>query len=247
MRKYILFSIIMAILVTTLIILYLPKKALDEIYIIKESHYVLYDDEKTIGVKYFSKTKNIINKDDIDGGFIYNSDQSIKFMLETIDIKKIHDEHYLDSMYYGYELIFKLPEITDSYFIEDFNIKLTINSNPYEFFVGSLYVEYPEENSKYVDWYGIEGIKEHLPRLSQILVDVHTMVTIDEIYVGPYRSDFFTGLDNIVINLDANMYVFTTTFVKIYTELGVTYLPNFTYFMNYELLSSGMHQNYIIK
>lgn len=247
MKKYIIFSVIMALLLGTLIYLYLPKKEVKEIRVITESHYVLYAQDLTVGVKYFSKTKDVLNVSDILGGFIYNSDESIKFIIEDISIKKIHDERYIDDLYYGYELHFKLPDITDSYFLESMYLKLSIKDHNYEFFVGSLFVEYPKEADMYVNWYGIEGIKDIGPRLSQIIVDIYDTSPIDAIYIGSTQVDYFMGVDNIVINVKPNAYVFMTTFVKISTDLGVTYLPNFTYFMNYELLSSGLHYNYVIQ
>src|SRR5690554_65391 len=246
MRKYIVFSVITLGLIGLLIYLYLPDKPVDEILVISESHYILYEPDMTIGIKFFSSRKQLIKKTDIDGGFIQNGDQSLKFLLVDLNIEKIHDERFLDTLYFGYELQFKLPEITDSYYMEELFLRLKIKGEYYELFGGSLYVEYPEMNDKYLDWFGIEGIKKDVPKLFQILVDVYDVIPIEKIVVGPENADFFIGSDNIVIQIPENKYVFTTTFVKIYTDFGVTYLPNFEYFINYELLSSGFYKGYVI-
>lgn len=246
MKKYIVFAVIMTVLVALLIYLYLPKPKLEEIYVISESHYILYESDMMVDIKYFSTTKDILNIENISSAFIYNSDQTIKFQIETLEIKKIHDERYLDALHYGYALQLKLPEITDSYYMESLYIKIDLTDKNYEFFAGSLYVEYPLDNANYIQWYGIEGIKDNLPRLSQILIDVHTSVQVEAAYVGPWLTTHFLGSGNIVLNIAPNDYVFTTTFVKIHTSLGITYLPNFSYFVSYELLNAGLHHNYVI-
>ena len=80
----------------------------------------------------------------------------------------------------------------------------------------------------------------------QIIVDVSLRTEIDSIYVGPDETPFHLGLDNIIIQVLSNDYLFNTTFVKIITSEGITYLPNFSYFVNYELLSARLHHNYVI-
>lgn len=246
MRKYVIFSIFILVLTVILILLNLPKTPPHSIKVISESHYILYDDAQKVKVKFFTLSKDLIQSHDISGGFIQNEDASIKFIADTILVLKIHNEHYLDETYYGYELQFLLPEITDSYYLESFYLKVNIKDKVYSFFAGSLYVEYPENNENYIEWYGLEGIKDDGPKLFQILVDLKHLDLIDDIQIGPDVVDFFLGLNNLVIQVKPNPYVFTSTFVKINTYLGVTYLPNFTYFMNYELLSSGLYVTYRI-
>jgi len=246
MKKYIVFSIIMISLVGILIYLNLPKKGLDEILVVPESHYILYEQDKTISMKYFSTKKDILDERMILSTFIYNADETIKFQIEAVYIDTYHNEQYQDKTYYGYELILTLPEIDATYLMDKLYIKINYNHDIYEFFAGTLYVEYPEQQANYIHWYGIEGIKDDLPRLFQIIVDVSLRTEIDSIYVGPDETPFHLGLDNIIIQVLSNDYLFNTTFVKIITSEGITYLPNFSYFVNYELLSARLHHNYVI-
>lgn len=246
MRKYVIFSIFIVFLTTVLILLNLPKAPPNSIKVISESHYILYDNAQKIKVKFFTVKRDLIQGEDILGGFIQNDDASIKFMIDTIEVVKIHNESYLNEVYYGYELHINLPEITDTYYLESLYLKLNIQDKVYSFFAGSLYVEYPQINENYIEWYGLEGIKDDGPQLFQILVDLKQQDLIEEIQIGPNIVDFFIGLNNLVIEVEPNPYVFSSTFVKINTYLGVTYLPNFTYFMNYELLSSGLYVTYRI-
>jgi len=246
MRKYVVFTIIAVGLIMLLIYLYKPDNDGKSIYVISERHVILYEPNQTFGIKYFSETKDILTIDDIEGGFMYNSDASIKFIAEIIHIKKIHNERYLDKLHYGYELLLKLPDITDSYTIDNLFLNLILIESSYEFFVGSLSVEYPEEGDNYIGWHGLEGIKSSGPTLSQIIVDLKHEIPIIKVWIGENEVESFYGVNSLIINVDHSNYVFMTTFVKILTENGVTYLPNFTYFMNYELLNSGLHHNYII-
>lgn len=246
MRKYVVFTIIAVGLIMLLIYLYKPDNDGKSIYVISERHVILYEPNQTFGIKYFSETKDILTIDDIEGGFIYNSDASIKFIAEIIHIKKIHNERYLDKLHYGYELLLKLPDITDSYTMENLFLNLILKESRFELFAGSLTVEYPEANDNYIDWYGLEGIKSNGPTLSQIIVDLKHEVPIMNVWIGTTEVESFYGLNSLIINVDDSNYVFMTTFVKILTENGVTYLPNFTYFINYELMDSGLHQHYII-
>jgi len=246
MRKYVIFSAFIVLLTLILILLNLPEAPPQSIKVISESHYILYDKTQKIKVKFFTTSRDLIQTHDISGGFIQNEDASIKFIADTINVVKIHNEHYFGDTYYGYELHIELPEITDSYYMESFNLKLNIQDKVYSLFAGSLYVEYPETNENYIEWYGIEGIKDEGPQLYQILVDLKQLDIIESIQIGPHSVDFFLGLNNLVIQVEPNPYVFTSTFVKINTYLGITYLPNFTYFMNYELLSSGLYVTYRI-
>ena len=59
-------------LVGILIYLNLPKKGLDEILVVPESHYILYEQDKTISMKYFSTKKDILDERMILSTFIYN-------------------------------------------------------------------------------------------------------------------------------------------------------------------------------
>jgi hypothetical protein len=224
----------------------LPKALPHSIKVISESHYILYDNAQKIKIKFFTISRELIQEDNIFGGFIENEDASIKFIADTIEVVKIHNEYYLDAVYYGYELHLKLPDITDSYYLESFYLKLNIQDKVYSFFAGSLYVEYPVDNENFIEWYGLEGIKDDGPQLFQILVDLKYLDVIDDIQIGPNMVDFFIGVNNLVIQVEPNPYVFSSTFVRINTHLGVTYLPNFTYFMNYELLNSGLYVTYRI-
>lgn len=246
MRKYVIFSCFIVFLTTVLILINLPKAPPKSIKVISESHYILYEPTQKIKVKFFTINRDLIQAYDIFGGFIENEDASIKFIADTIEVHKVHNEYYLDELYYGYELHLKLPEITDSYYLESFYLKLYIQDKVYSFFAGSLYVEYPIDNENYIEWYGLEGIKDDGPQLFQILVDLKHVDIIDSIQIGPNMVDFFMGINNLVIQVEPNSFVFTSTFVRINTHLGVTYLPNFTYFMNYELLSSGLYVTYRI-
>ena len=246
MRKYIVFTVVVIGLIMLLIYLYKPKTIDKSIYVITERHVILYEPNQSFGIKYFSETEDILTMEDIEGGFIYNSDASIKFIAEISGIKKIHNERYLDKLHYGYELLIKLPDITDSYTMESLFLNLTLKESNYELFAGSLTVEYPEPHDNYIDWYGLEGIKNHGPTLSQIIVDLKHKVPIIKVTIGTSEVESFYGLNSLIINVDDSNYVFMTTFVKILTENGVTYLPNFTYFINYELMDSGLHQHYII-
>src|SRR5690554_651043 len=246
MRKYVVFTVVVIGLIMLLIYLYKPKTIDKSIYVITERHVILYEPNQSFGIKYFSETKDILTMDDIEGGFIYNRDASIKFIAEITQIKKIHNERYLDKIHYGYELLLKLPDITDSYTMENLFLNLILKENSLELFAGSLTVEYPEANDNYIDWYGLEGIKSNGPTLSQIIVDLKHEVPIMNVWIGTTEVESFYGLNSLIINVDDSNYVFMTTFVKILTENGVTYLPNFTYFINYELMDSGLHQHYII-
>src|SRR5690606_4097871 len=107
------------------------------------------------------------------------------------------------------------------------------------------YVEYQQVIHN-LPFQGLEGIKSDTPKLSQIIVNITDDVDISEMWIGPYDISFFMADDLLVCNLPEMTYLFWDTYVKIVTNDGVFYLPQFSYFINYELLSFGIFERYVI-
>ncbi|WP_025724661.1 hypothetical protein [Acholeplasma granularum] len=246
MKKYIVFFIVIGILTTILVFMLMPKKDPTKLIFIKQNHYILYDNEEKIRIKYFTRTKEYDLSSQINSGFIQNNDESYKFLIESLMIEKMHDEVYLGDLYYGYEMLINLPNVSDSYYLENFIINLKINDKKYRFDVGSLYVEYPEYNDNYIKWYGLEGIKNNSVQLSQIIVDINEDTPILNILLADQLLDYFMLDQSIIINMNEHFELFNRTYIKIITLDGITYLPNFTYFNNYELLSHTKGSSYVI-
>lgn len=246
MKKYIIGGIFIAIIITTLVIFMLPKKKPTEVIFLNQSHYILYDVDSEVSMIYFTNDPDyhLINK--YSAGFIENEDLSIRFIIDQFKQTKIHNENYQDITYFGYKITFSLPDITDSYYMEKLYLNLDTNGKEYRFFAGELFVEYHDFYEKIIPWTGLEGIKKESPQLSQIVIDVNEKVDINEVFIGPHQVTFFYGDSVLIIDAPDDTYIFYDTYVKIETELGVTYIPQFNYFSNYQLLHSGFYIKLLI-
>jgi hypothetical protein len=247
MKKYIIFGVTCFCLVFLLIYLYWPKKEVDQILIVKEAHYMLYEPDIKLTIRFFQTNSTYQLDAHFTSGFIQNASESIKFIVDDIKINKIHDEMYLDKRYYGYKMELKLPDITGSYEFEELILKLKLDDLYYTFEAGSLYVEYPEANDKFFNWRALEGIKKETPQLSQILIDFIDSAPIEKVMIGKHELDYFIMDNQLVIQMMSQSYLFSKTYIKVYTSDGITYLPNFEYFMNYELLENGVFKPYNLK
>ena len=216
-----------------------------EIYLVTESRFILNEENESLKIHYFAKTEeyNLFSEDDII--YLHNEDETIKFIVELIEIKSFHNEMLLDEIFYGYEVLLTLPSITDCYYIDACYVSFDHNDRTYRFFIGELYVEYQQVIHN-LPFQGLEGIKSDTPKLSQIIVNITDDVDISEMWIGPYDISFFMADDLLVCNLPEMTYLFWDTYVKIVTNDGVFYLPQFSYFINYELLSFGIFERYVI-
>ncbi len=246
MKKYIIGGSILAVLITVLIISLLPKKEAIEVLFLSQSNYILYEKDCQLSFIYFTNDPNYELIDEYSAGFIENEDQSLKFIVDQISQVKIHNEMFRGQTYYGYKIYVNLPDITGSYYMEKLYLKLDTHGQSYHFFAGELFVEYQTGYDKLIPWTGLEGIKKTSPQLSQIIVDVSDYVQIDAVYIGPYLVTYFYGNNELIIHAPEDTYLFNETYVKIVTDMGITYLPQFNYFSNYQLLISGYYSKHLI-
>lgn len=246
MKKYVYLISILIILAVILTFIFQPKKPTREVLFLNETHYILNDGTTPLNFTYFTNDKDFLLIEEDSYGFIENEDKTFKFIAEDLKISEIHTEIYRKQTFYGYQISIKLPDINGTYHFEKLYFKLYSFGNDYHFFVGELYVEYPMEDFKDLKWIGLEGIKASTPKLKQILIDVQSEVLINEIHIGPHLVDYYYMDKLLVINVPEELYIFHSTYIKIIIGNQVSYLPNFKYFINYELLSSGYHQKYLI-
>lgn len=216
-----------------------------EIYLLTESRFILNEMDESLKLHYFTKMKDtdLFSKEDTI--YLHNEEETIKFMVELESIKTFHNEMLFDDLYYGYEVVLTLPSITDSYYIENCYITYSHKERSRRLFIGELYVEYQIEINNY-SFQSLEGIKSDIPQISQIIVSIDSQSEILDVMVGPYQISHFISDNILVLNLAPMKYLFWDTYVKIITDEGEYYLPQFTYFRNYELLSFGFYERYVI-
>ncbi len=215
-----------------------------EIYLISESRFILNDQAETLKLHYFTNKKDfkLFEKDDII--YLHNDSEALKFFIDLIEIKSFHNEMLFDQLFYGYEVILSLPMIEDSYYLENCFISWNNRFETKRIFIGELYVEYVKDIINF-PFQGLEGIKGDFPKLSQIIVNVNDSVEIYEVKIGSYDINYFASDGLLVLNIPEMTYLFYDTYVKIITNEGDTYLPQFVYFKNYELLSFSLYQRYV--
>src|SRR5690606_1584372 len=73
-----------------------------EIYLVTESRFILNKENESLKIHYFTRTEeyNLFSEDDIV--YLHNEDETIKFIVELIEIKSFHNEMLLDELFYGY-------------------------------------------------------------------------------------------------------------------------------------------------
>lgn len=216
-----------------------------EVFMITESRYILNNQDERLKLHYFTKKNDykLFSKDDLI--YLHNKSETIKFLIDLIEIKSYHNEIFFEEIYYGYEMILTLPLITDSYYIEDCYISWNQSYQTRSMFIGELFVE-SNEDIRSFPFQGLEGIKGETPRLSQIIVNIKDDTEISNVTIGPHEIPYFVTDDLLVLNMPEITYLFWDTYVKISTTEGDFYLPQFVYFRNYELLRFGMFERYVI-
>jgi hypothetical protein len=217
-----------------------------ELYILQETHMILYDEEAQLTVHYFTNHEDFKFIDSDTVVFLQNDDSTFKFPIDYIHVKPYHNEVYFDTLYYGYELSFKLPELTGNYHLNKAYLYFERDNKQVRYSLGELYVEYLEDYHMY-PFTSLEGIKKNTPHLSQIIVDSNNIMSPYKVYIGPYEASFFHSDEMLVVNIPTVIrYLFSNTYVKVLIDNETYIVPQFNYFRNYEQLESGFVEKYTI-
>lgn len=246
MKKIIIISVILICIGLGYKFLYQKEDEVErEVYVLTESHYHLYEDYAQASIAYFTNDEDFSIIDETTVGYIYNEEVSIKFILSGFKETKMHTEVYNGQQFYGKRIWFKLPMINDTYTLENMYIELDNLLTRYKFYVGTMHVAYFDEINQF-DFRTLEGKQGDNYTLNEIIVGVNQLNDIEKIKIGPYEATFRYDDLNLIITLPSEIYLLSETYVLIYFEGKVQYLPQFKFFFSYELLNSGHHHKYLI-
>jgi len=216
-----------------------------EILVITQSHYYETGGGDYGYFFYFTDQEDFMLVNHETTGYMQNNDLTFKFPIEDFRIVKDYNEVLDGKLYYGYRVKFKLPHIEGGLYVQNFNIKLTTNNETYQLYLGELYLDYHLDNNKYFPWFSYEASKvSDKPRLDKIYIGMVGFEMVYHVYIGPNEVDFFYSTDSLVIEIPDDQFVLLNTYVKIETAEGITYIPQFEYVTNYQLLASGIYQKY---
>lgn len=246
MKKIMFISIL--VLLGFLVFKYFTKEDEDferQVYVLTDSHYHLYEEGALASVTYFTNDEDFSIIDETTVGYIYNEELTIKFILSGFKESEIHSEYYNGQQFYGKKIYFKLPMINDTYTLKNMFLELDNLLTRYKFYVGTMHVAYQEDIRQF-DLRTLEGKQGENYSLSQIIVGLNKAHDIDKITIGPYEANFTYEDMNLIIEVPKEIYMLSDTYVLIYENGNISFLPQFKYFFSYELLKSGYHQKYLI-
>jgi len=209
--------------------------------------YLSHENQKMEVSLYINHKHHPLN-DEESYQFIYLSDQfeSKRMEVELIDIKKNHFEHYLNETYQEITLSLKLPFITGRFELFDAYMNITLNNqNTYSFFIGDFFYTYVHSDGDFLDWNGLQAVKEEnqfISRIKTITIPYNDLIKeIKEISIGTYDLITFEFKDQIIqltISKDSHL-LFNVPIMITFTDDSMQTISNFRYFIDYQTLKES--------
>lgn len=244
MKKYFPYlTIISLMIILLLILIFTNSKPVDrKIITIDSLNSFLYEDNQKIEIPIFINDE----KFKIDDLNLYqsikvtNQNESIVLPLELIEVTKAHVEELANDIYYKYYLKFKMPNLTNNFYIEQAFLKIElINNKTYQLSIGKFVLNYLS-NPKPLKWISIDSSKEYYNdyQISKIFIELEqSLLEIDKVFIA-FNEELDFSINKDILEIDLRYQNLVQTYFPLWLEIGNTiyYLNNYHYSIEYNLL-----------
>lgn len=249
MKSFIFYiTVILLVSMLVLIIKNNEVKVIGKILTVAQYYSYVSDEEKKMEIPIYLNKEHHPLSDAESYLSIYfsNQDESKKIQMDLNRVKYGHVESYLNEIYHQYLLEFELPYLDYDFVITDLYIHVElINSDQYEFYLGSFSLRCISRSDEVMNWTGLHGNKEEnsfLSRLKEIYVDFESVSeSISQIEIGADYIVLFTVLDNrMTLVIPNEAYLLNDVPIIIYySNNQVQVIPNFRYLIDYQILKES--------
>ncbi|MFA6800766.1 MAG: hypothetical protein WCR19_01505 [Acholeplasmataceae bacterium] len=243
-------SMIVVAFLMIFIIKYNEAKQPIKIYFVNTYYSYVLDEEETIDIMFFiNHDYPILDTNNYMDVKIYNEDQSKQMTLSALEINLMGSESYLGETYEKYMLELQMPQINQSFYIDDAILEITLtNDDIYQFYFGTLSLFYSEQSEvNIIDWQSLSAIKDaetSISRIKEIYVAFNEInQTIDEIYIGAnHQVNWTINDDKLILTIDYDKQLLYACPIMIYNDQGdIQIIDYFLYINDYQILKeSGM-------
>lgn len=248
MKKILLYITLgLSLTLLVLIMLTMKDKHIGKILTVSTEHLYLFDEEGTMRFMFFiNQDHPITSKNSIDLLYLHNDEETEKIPLNVIDIKKSHEERYLNERYMAYEVLTDMPYMGSDYDIKDAYLTIRlVSEDAYTLYIGFVSILHHETETSHITWDNLYGLKkegQNLSRLHQI--DLHyseLSENIDNVEIGSLSDVTFVVEDERVkIDISEAPFLLYHCPIKImYSNGDIEYIDGFTYFKDYEILKES--------
>ncbi|QWB95377.1 hypothetical protein KHQ89_05300 [Mycoplasmatota bacterium] len=240
--KHIFIYISLVLLATTLVWIIKENETVMPLKIYTLDTYYSYanQDNKSIEIDfYINGTHPLTDVESYMETELVNEDKNKKLSLDLNEIKMISSENYLGETYQKYALIFDMPNINQSFYIEDAFINITLlNQDEYEFYIGSFSLYTLEESDQEIFlWESLSAIKDahiDINRMSQIQVtydEIYQSITSVELGFG-FETSYELTDDALLINITDEQQLFYACPIIIHYMNGESEIIDYFMYIN---------------
>lgn len=240
----------MIALVVTMVFLVNKNQQVTSTKLLSVDTYYSYLDqeEEDCYVDFYVNTSDheFINVQSYENLKIHNVDHSKSMELILSDIIFLHEESYLNEMYYKYSYVFKMPLLGYDFDIDQCFLEvLLVNGESFDFFIGSISFKTVEDELSHLNWTALSGNKatgHYLSRLHEIHVEFSSInAQISNISIGSlYDVSYQVHDELLVIKIPYTNQLFTACPIVIeYDNHQKQSINYFVYMKDFETLKQS--------
>lgn len=215
---------------------------------VKTDYRFIDEREEPLYFEFYTSTKNhpLLLLDSYEQFIIHNETESTQLTLVLKELIYLHEESYLNDLYYKFSYLCEAPLLEMDFYLEDaFLTIILINGHHDTFYLGSISLITPNESTNHLDWQALSGEKKpgsYLSRLAQINVEFKTLnQSIHSIYVDSETpSEFYIENQILIILIEEQSALLNACPVVIWFQDGSQQLlPYFIYIKDFEILKNS--------
>jgi hypothetical protein len=219
-----------------------------KLYTLDTYYSFINQEDETIDLSFYINGKHpLIDIDSYMSTEVTDEEAHKKLSLDLIDIKMVATENYLGETYEKYMLIFEMPRLNQSFYIEDAYLNIVLlNQDTYQLFVGSFSLyEIEESDDEILLWRSLSAIKGtdvDINRMSQITVEFDALYqNISSVELGyQYEMNYEVTEDALLINIFDDQQLFYACPIIIHYVNGKSeVIDYFIYINDYQMMKQS--------